>query len=81
MGNDFLYGKQFPAAYEGDIFAAEHGSWNRTVRVGDEVIRVPLQHTGRASGEYEDFMTGFVVDNDHVWGGPSESLWAPTAHC
>jgi glucose/arabinose dehydrogenase len=38
--------------------------------VGYEVIRVPLHQTGRASGEYEDFMTGFVVDNRHVWGRP-----------
>jgi len=36
--------------------------------VGYEVIRVPLHQTGRATGEYEDFMTGFVVDNGHVWG-------------
>jgi glucose/arabinose dehydrogenase len=34
------------------------------------VIRVPLHQTGHATGEYEDFMTGFVVDNGHVWGRP-----------
>jgi glucose/arabinose dehydrogenase/mono/diheme cytochrome c family protein len=61
---------QFPAEYRGDIFASEHGSWNRSVRVGYEVIRVPLHQTARASGEYEDFLTGFVVDNEHVWGRP-----------
>jgi glucose/arabinose dehydrogenase/mono/diheme cytochrome c family protein len=66
----FYHGKQFPAEYQGDIFAAEHGSWNRLVRVGYELIRVPLHQTGRASGEYEDFMTGFVVDGGHVWGRP-----------
>jgi glucose/arabinose dehydrogenase len=66
----FYDGKQFPAEYQGDIFACEHGSWNRTVRVGYELIRVPLHQTGHASGEYEDFMTGFVVDNGHVWGRP-----------
>jgi glucose/arabinose dehydrogenase/cytochrome c553 len=66
----FYYGKQFPAEYRGDIFASEHGSWNRSVRVGYEVIRIPLHQTGHASGEYEDFMTGFVVDNGHVWGRP-----------
>jgi mono/diheme cytochrome c family protein len=37
---------------------------------GYEVIRVPLHQTSRASGEYEDFVTGFVVDNGHVWGRP-----------
>jgi len=66
----FYQGSQFPAEYQGDIFASQHGSWNRAVRVGYEVIRVPLHQTGRASGEYEDFLTGFAVDNRRVWGRP-----------
>jgi glucose/arabinose dehydrogenase len=66
----FYQGSQFPAEYQGDIFASEHGSWNRSVRTGYEVIRVPLHQTRQASGEYEDFVTGFVVDNGHVWGRP-----------
>jgi glucose/arabinose dehydrogenase len=66
----FYEGTQFPGDYDGDIFASEHGSWNRSVRAGYEVIRVPLHQTGKASGEYEDFLTGFVVDNGHVWGRP-----------
>jgi glucose/arabinose dehydrogenase len=66
----FYEGTQFPAEYQGDIFASEHGSWNRSVRAGYEVIRVPLHQTARASGEYEDFLTGFVVDNRYVWGRP-----------
>jgi glucose/arabinose dehydrogenase len=73
----FYEGKQFPAEYQGDIFAAEHGSWNRGVRVGYELIRIPLHQTGHASGEYEDFMTGFVVDNGHVWGRPVGVTVAP----
>jgi glucose/arabinose dehydrogenase/mono/diheme cytochrome c family protein len=73
----FYDGKQFPAEYQGDIFAAEHGSWNRAIRVGYELIRVPLLQTGHASGEYEDFMTGFVVDNGHVWGRPVGVTVAP----
>jgi glucose/arabinose dehydrogenase len=70
LGITFYDGKQFPAEYQGDLFASEHGSWNRAVRVGYELIRVPLHQTGHASGEYQDFMTGFVVDNEHVWGRP-----------
>jgi glucose/arabinose dehydrogenase len=66
----FYAGPQFPADYQGDIFASEHGSWNRSVRAGYEVIRVPLHQQGRASGEYEDFLTGFVLDNGNVWGRP-----------
>ncbi len=77
LGITFYDGKQFPAEYQGDIFAAEHGSWNRAVRVGYELIRIPLHQTGHASGEYEDFMTGFVVDNGHVWGRPVAVTVAP----
>jgi glucose/arabinose dehydrogenase/mono/diheme cytochrome c family protein len=73
----FYDGKQFPAEYQGDIFAAEHGSWNRSVRVGYELIRVPLDKSGNATGAYEDFMTGFVVDNGHVWGRPVGVTVAP----
>jgi len=77
LGITFYEGKQFPAEYQGDIFAAEHGSWNKSTRVGYEVIRVPLHQTGHATGEYEDFLTGFVVDNEHVWGRPVGVAVAP----
>jgi len=73
----FYEGKQFPAEYRGDIFASQHGSWNKTIRAGYEVIRVPLHQSGHASGEYEDFLTGFVVDNGHVWGRPVGVTVAP----
>jgi len=66
----FYEGSQFPAEYQGDIFAAEHGSWNRATRTGYELIRVPMHHQGRATGEYEDFMTGFVTADGNVWGRP-----------
>jgi glucose/arabinose dehydrogenase len=59
----------FPEEYRGDIFAAEHGSWNRTTRTGYKVIRVRIKD-GVATGEYEDFLTGFVVDDRTVWGRP-----------
>jgi glucose/arabinose dehydrogenase len=66
----FYEGKQFPAEYRGDIFAAQHGSWNRAVRTGYEVVRVPLHGKDQASGEYEDFLTGFVTASGDVWGRP-----------
>jgi glucose/arabinose dehydrogenase len=66
----FYEGKQFPAEYWGDIFASEHGSWNRSVRTGYEVIRIPLHQTGHATGEYEEFVTGFVLPDGNVWGRP-----------
>jgi glucose/arabinose dehydrogenase len=65
----FYDGAQFPKEYQGHIFAAEHGSWNRSVRTGYEVIRVPVRN-GRATGVYEDFLTGFVTESGHVWGRP-----------
>lgn len=65
----FYDGHQFPAEYSGHIFAGQHGSWNRAVRTGYEVIRVPLKN-GHASGEYEDFVTGFVTPEGQVWGRP-----------
>ncbi len=73
----FYEGKQFPGEYQGDIFAAQHGSWNKSVRVGYEVIRVPLHQTGKASGEYEDFLAGFVLPNGQVWGRPVGVTVAP----
>lgn len=65
----FYDGKQFPAEYRGDIFAAFHGSWNRTRRTGYKIVRVPLED-GKARGEYDDFVTGFVTADGDVWGRP-----------
>ena len=61
--------EQFPSAYEGGAFAAEHGSWNRANRAGYNVIYIPMQN-GRATGEYDDFLTGFVTKDGQVWGRP-----------
>jgi glucose/arabinose dehydrogenase len=65
----FYDGAQFPAEYRGDIFASQHGSWNRKVRSGYEVVRVPLEG-GRSNGVYEDFLTGFLTPSGDVWGRP-----------
>jgi glucose/arabinose dehydrogenase len=65
----FYTGKAFPKAYRGELFACEHGSWNRARRTGYKVVRIPLRR-GKPTGEYEDFLTGFVVDNQSVWGRP-----------
>jgi glucose/arabinose dehydrogenase len=65
----FYTGRQFPSEYFQDGFAAEHGSWNRRKRTGYKVIRVPLKD-GVPTGEYVDFMTGFVTPEGNVWGRP-----------
>jgi glucose/arabinose dehydrogenase len=59
----------FPDAYRGDAFVALHGSWNRSKRTGYKIVRLLLKD-GVPSGIYEDFLTGFVIDDDTVWGRP-----------
>jgi len=60
----------FPEEYRGDAFATMHGSWNREHRTGYRVIRARMED-GRPTGVYEDFMTGFVLDDKTVWGRPA----------
>ena len=69
LGMAFYNGKMFPSDYWGDGFAAEHGSWNRSRRTGYKVIRIPLKD-GAPTGEYQDFLTGFVINDSDVWGRP-----------
>lgn len=65
----FYTGTQFPERYRGNIFAAEHGSWNRAHKTGYKIIMVPLKD-GRSDGTYEDFLTGFIMPDAKVWGRP-----------
>src|SRR5215831_8980451 len=65
----FHTGRQFPAEYKGNIFAAEHGSWNRAKPTGYKIIRIAVKD-GVPTGEYEDFVTGFAIDDARVWGRP-----------
>lgn len=73
----FYEDARFPEEYRGDLFATEHGSWNKATRTGYEVIRIPRHHTPEASGEYEDFLTGFVLPDGQVWGRPVGVAAAP----
>jgi len=70
----------FPAEYRGDAFATLHGSWNREERTGYKVIRARMKD-GKPTGVYEDFMTGFVLDKDTVWGARLASRSPRTALC
>ena len=65
----FYTGNQFAPAHRDGAFAALHGSWNRQLRTGYKVIRVPIKG-GAPTGEYEDFLTGFVTPEGQVWGRP-----------
>jgi glucose/arabinose dehydrogenase len=70
LGIAFYDGDGFPDGYRGDGFVALHGSWNRASRTGYKVVRIIFEN-GRPTGEYEDFMTGFVLDPEAVWGRPA----------
>lgn len=65
----FYQATAFPAEYRGSAFVTLHGSWNRGQRTGYKVVRLPFRD-GKPTGEYEDFMTGFVVSDSQVWGRP-----------
>lgn len=65
----FYTGSQFPAEYRTHAFAAQHGSWNRSRSTGYKLVRIPVVN-GRATGVYEDFLTGFVTPDGDVWGRP-----------
>jgi hypothetical protein len=62
-------GSLFPTEYRGDAFVALHGSWDRNKRTGYKIVRVRTVH-GQPTGEYKDFVTGFVADDKSVWGRP-----------
>lgn len=69
LGIAFYDGTQFPPDYRGDAFVTLHGSWNRANRTGYKVIRLRFAN-GNPTGEYEDFLTGFVASDQTVWGRP-----------
>ena len=66
----FYKSDAFGPDYKGDAFVAMHGSWNRGKRTGYKVVKLDIGADGKATGVYQDFMTGFVVDADTVWGRP-----------
>jgi len=69
----FYEANLFPAEYQGNLFVALKGSWNRSVPTGYKVVRVPFKD-GRPESYYENFATGFWVAGEHraeVWGRPA----------
>ena len=74
----FYLSEQFPEKYRGGMFLAEHGSWNRAVRQGYQVVFIPFQN-GKPSGNPEPFLTGFVPDPKQtgVYGRPVGVTVAP----
>ncbi|MGB6991745.1 MAG: sorbosone dehydrogenase family protein [Thermoanaerobaculia bacterium] len=74
LGMRFYRGDLFPPEYHGDIFIAEHGSWNRSVPIGYRVMRVKLKE-GKAVS-YEPFATGWLQGTS-AWGRPVALLELP----
>ena len=75
LGMKFYNGKQFPADYQGNILMARHGSWNRTVKQGYDVVRIVVD--GTKVVKQEPFVTGFLQDergDPPMWGRPVDLL-------
>ena len=75
LGIAFNPGGQFPADWTGDAFVALHGSWNRALRTGYKIVRLPFKN-GKPTGAYQDLVVGFVADNQDVWGRPVDVIFA-----
>lgn len=71
LGLVFYTGHSFPEKYQGGVFLAQHGSWNRSVLAGYKVIFIPFAN-GKPSGKSEDFLTGFIanLEKNEVHGRP-----------
>ena len=72
VGMRFYRGSAFPERYRGQIFIAEHGSWNRSEKIGFRVMVVRVNSDGRATG-YEEFATGWLQDEES-WGRPVDVM-------
>ena len=55
---------------KGDAFVALHGSWNRDTRTGYKIVKLDFDKAGKPDATYTDFITGFVLNDDDVWGRP-----------
>jgi len=75
LGMRFYTGAQFPPAYRNQIFIAEHGSWNRSQKIGYRVTLVELDDA-RKPVKYSPFAEGWL-QGDRVWGRPADVSVAP----
>jgi len=68
LGMRFYTGTQFPAEYRNNIFVAEHGSWNRSKKIGYRIARVVVE--GGRAVKHETFAEGWLGSDESVWGRP-----------
>jgi glucose/arabinose dehydrogenase len=77
LGLAFGTGASLPADYADDLFIASHGSWNRSTPTGYKIVRAPFAG-GQATGQVEDFITGWLPDGSNTaWGRPVDVLAGP----
>jgi glucose/arabinose dehydrogenase len=76
LGMRFYTGPMFPPAYKNNIFIAEHGSWNRSKKVGYRVVRVTTDPDG-TNAHQEVFAEGWLQPGENVWGRPADVLPLP----
>ena len=69
LGLAFYNHTAFPTRYHNGAFIGQHGSWNRSIFSGYKVVFVPFQN-GKPSVEPQDFLTGFIANEDEVYGRP-----------
>jgi glucose/arabinose dehydrogenase len=70
LGLAFYTGETFPGDYQGDLFIAYHGSWNRSEPTGYKVVRLPVR-AGEVAGPIEDFAVGWLdQETDRASGRP-----------
>jgi glucose/arabinose dehydrogenase len=67
LGMRFYTGSMFPEKYRGQIFIAEHGSWNRSRKIGYRISLVTVKGTQAVA--YEPFADGWLT-GDEFWGRP-----------
>ena len=79
LGLQFYDGNTFPDRYQNGAFAAFRGSWNRSAGTGYKIVFIPFDSEGRPTGNYEDFLTGFLIDpsGPTTWGRPVGLLVMP----
>ncbi len=75
VGMRFYRGDAFPERYRGQIFIAEHGSWNRSSKIGYRVMVVGVDGAGKATS-YEEFAVGWLQGEDN-WGRPVDVMERP----
>jgi glucose/arabinose dehydrogenase len=75
LGLTFYTGDHFPESYRGQLFIAQHGSWNRSEKVGYNLLLVRFDEAGRVSGS-EVFASGWLQDQEN-WGRPNDVLQMP----